>query len=492
MPVHTVGKHKTATQKFTYNFVAIFLSMMVCFCCIGQTSRQVDSVNIFLDTSNQQNHFDTTLSVTPVRKHFYRASGQLLLMQVVPWSFNYFVRRADFAKISLRSLSYNLAPKHWEWDDNKFLNNQFSHPYHGNLYFNSFRSNGYSFWQSAPAAFAGSLLWELAAETHPPSQNDFMNTSLGGISLGEMTYRLSNRIVNERKRGFKRQVQEVFALLVNPMNGLSRIADGKWGRVRSISEDTLDVPLSGSLDIGSRRFSSRIKDVFDKGNSEVYIRVNLQYGKPYEPTRTPFRSFSVLAEVGAADSGYLNTLSVNAVLAQWAIKKDSNKSILYSISMNYDFFHNSSFEYGAQSFSFDIISSWNFLKKVKFFGKLGGGIIPIAAVPDDYLYYGEGRDYDYGPGVGIDGSITLCRNKFYASVAYRGGWFKTINGTRSSFFMNAASGMFRYDINRNFHVGFETGHFSLYGYYRDYEDVYKRYPFIRVSAGISLFDKTSP
>ena len=62
-------------------------------------------------------------------------------------------------------------------DNDQFSTNLFAHPYHGNLYFNAARSNGLTFWESAPYAFAGSLMWEIAAEVEPPAINDLMATT---------------------------------------------------------------------------------------------------------------------------------------------------------------------------------------------------------------------------------------------------------------------------------------------------------------------------
>lgn len=70
-----------------------------------------------------------------------RASWELMLVQLIPWSFNRITRDAEWAKISFHSWATNLENP-WQWDNNAFLNNQFSHPYHGSLYFNAARTNG--------------------------------------------------------------------------------------------------------------------------------------------------------------------------------------------------------------------------------------------------------------------------------------------------------------------------------------------------------------
>jgi hypothetical protein len=97
-------------------------------------------------------------SILIAKKHFSRGLKELFAAQVFPWSYNRYVRKADFAKISFGSIGTNLKPSSWQWDDNKFINNHISHPYHGNIYFNAFRTNGYGFWRSVPGTFGGVIL----------------------------------------------------------------------------------------------------------------------------------------------------------------------------------------------------------------------------------------------------------------------------------------------------------------------------------------------
>ena len=81
-------------------------------------------------------------------KQFWFGFGELMIAQLVPLSINNILRDAEWAKITPKTWATNLENP-WQWDNNKFLNNQFSHPYHGNLYYNSGRSNGYNFWESS-------------------------------------------------------------------------------------------------------------------------------------------------------------------------------------------------------------------------------------------------------------------------------------------------------------------------------------------------------
>ena len=137
-------------------------------------------------------------------------------------AFNAYVTKASFAKINFNTIATNLEIGA-VWDHDHFITNFFAHPYHGNMYFNTARSNGYSFWESVPFSFGGSLMWELFMENEPPSTNDLISTTVSGYFLGEVLYRSSSLIIDERLTGFPRVTTEVFAGLLNPMRALYRI-----------------------------------------------------------------------------------------------------------------------------------------------------------------------------------------------------------------------------------------------------------------------------
>ena len=99
----------------------------------------------------------------------------------------------------------------FKWDNDGFLMNQFMHPYHGSQYFNAARSNGLSFWESCLYPYGGSLMWELFMENQAPSYNDLINTPVSGILIGEISYRISDLIIDESKTGFMRFLTETAA-----------------------------------------------------------------------------------------------------------------------------------------------------------------------------------------------------------------------------------------------------------------------------------------
>jgi hypothetical protein len=421
----------------------------------------------------------------PKEKRFWRAAYQLGLAQVVPWSYNRFIANVDYARITGESVKYNLSPSHWTFDKDIFQTNQFGHPYQGSLYFSAFRTNGYSFWQSAPAAVAGSYMWETFGEAGPPSPNDFVNTSFGGIVLGEMSYRLSNKLVNNHTLGFKRQLTEVAGFLINPMNGLNRIIDGKWGKVNHSETNRDSSSISAEFDLGTRSFNANNKSFIKYGKFGWFGRVKLLYGNRYKDYETPFSNIYISAELGSDDSSLVNNVNVYGSLIGWEIKSNEKLQHLAVLSANYDYIRNEAFFYGGQSVKINLLSEYNITKMFTVNTTFGLGPVILAAVPDKYMY--RGRRYNYASGIAINGGGGLnISDKIFASIDYRGGWLQTINGNKSHYFLHTVNSEFRYFPNKKFSIAVEPGYLILRGYYADYNDVDQKYPYFRVSARYSV------
>ena len=144
---------------------------------------------------------DSTMAL-PVEKRYWQAVAEATGINVGVQLFDRYALNSDFAQTTLRSLKRNFTDG-MVWDNDFFITNMFMHPYHGNLYFNAARTNGLTFWESAPYALGGSLMWEFLGETEPPAINDVIATSCGGIAIGEMTHRLSLTMLDDRDRGLR-------------------------------------------------------------------------------------------------------------------------------------------------------------------------------------------------------------------------------------------------------------------------------------------------
>ena len=144
-------------------------------------------------------------------KKFLTAASEVLLLEVGPWAFDRYVLKENFSYIDGGTIRQNFRTG-WVYDHDTFQENQFLHPYHGNLFFNAARDNGYGFWEAAPFALAGSLMWECCMENTPPSINDLVNTTLGGMVRGEIAHRISAMLVDNTETGALRFVRERSAM----------------------------------------------------------------------------------------------------------------------------------------------------------------------------------------------------------------------------------------------------------------------------------------
>ena len=115
----------------------------------------------------------------------------------------------ELANLARGQVTAHITPKTWwanmeqgwVWDLDEFLVNQVGHPYQGSNYFNAGRANGLSFWESAGITAFGSGTWEYFGETNHASVNDLVNTTLGGMALGEMFHRVGWLVRDTRATG---------------------------------------------------------------------------------------------------------------------------------------------------------------------------------------------------------------------------------------------------------------------------------------------------
>ena len=200
---------------------------------------------------------------------------------------------SDFSSIK-RNLS-----RGWDVDSDEFTVNQLGHPYQGSMYHGFARASGLNYWQGLAYTFVGSLLWEIAGETTPPSKNDQISTGIGGTFLGEALFRMSSLWL-EKGTGpsFWR---ELVAAAISPPVGVNRLVFGEqfkgifpsndpeyYSRVQvGIAAATQDRPGG----------SKKIK------RNEGLVDFALDYGLPGKPGYTydrPFDYFSFQAAASTA------------------------------------------------------------------------------------------------------------------------------------------------------------------------------------------------
>ena len=330
---------------------------------------------------------------------------------------NIFVNRYDdwalneeFPRISLHSIRKNFKNA-FVWDNDNFNCNLFAHPYHGNLYYNSARSNGLSYWQSFPCAVGGSLMWEFFGEITPPAINDLMATSIGGTCIGEITFRISDLFYDDREVGFNRFLRELGGTLVSPMKGLKRILTGEaWRRKSShyLYHDYSRIPVSYSISLGSRYLADN--HALFRGEHNPYLELGLDYGDPYDNEENkPFSYFRSRVTFGfSSNQPAVNRLNLLGRIWGAPVADTKRLEADFGIFQHFNFYNSEAVKDGTELIPYRISEAasvgpgliyrfpqlqerMNLEQRVFLSGILLGGSL------SDYLYIQE-RDYNMGSG----------------------------------------------------------------------------------------------
>ncbi len=444
---------------------------------------------VYQGLSFQQDSLATEL--IPVRKkNFWRAGTEWFLAQAFPASFNRFITKDPYSYISFQNFIDHQRLSAWDWDDNQFTTNQIDHPFHGQIYFNAFRSNGYNFYQSSLATLAGSYIWETAGETQHPSINDLVNTSFGGVILGEMMHRVSRNILSRSKHGHNRIGNEIVATLVNPINGLNRFLDGKWGKKTDEYYQVDSSVISAAIDVGMRRFDAKENDFLNEGKNSFYARLRFNYSNGEHNYKRPFDQFNVNLEMGNGDSSFINAVNVHALLYGAKFFKSKKGDHYGTLNAHYDFYNNDAFFYGAQSINYNWLSEFRYKKNNRLDISVGAGAVLLAAVPDPYLLYGASRNYNYGSGLSyrFKGELSVLK-AFKLSADYNGGVFYTISGNDSYYILHGLNLEASLRLYKRWSVNLNSGYFNLQGHFKEdkYPDFNREFPFGRVSVGYNIY-----
>lgn len=403
-------------------------------------------------------------------KNFWLSVGDVVIMQLVPFGISNFVTDEVWANVGPQTWANNFNYP-WQWDDNDFQNNQFAHSYQGAGYYNAARTNGYNFWASSLWPVGGSLMWEYFFEAWAPAPNDFVNTAVGGIVMGETLYRLSRLTLDNTATGSERVWREIGGALLNPVGGLNRLLRGDTHRVSANPPEWRPSAILGVLDVGYRQSTSSFTGSdATEDSKQLNISLLLSYGDPAKDlSGAPFSYFAFRADLAGPTTGtVVNQFSARGSLAAWPL--DQKRRHQVALSLEYDYFNNPAFIYGGQSIQLGLVSVIGKPGKT-WWGQtnlLFNGVI-LGAVQSDYYETLEGRNYDYGPGLGaIASGRLLYKNRLQGTAAYTGLWIHTIDGTQSAHYQDALLLEGRYWLSRGIGIG---GSYTVYNRRSDYSSL---------------------
>jgi hypothetical protein len=309
----------------------------------------------------------------------------------------------------------------WEYDGNKFVTNQYAHPYEGSLFYNSCRSNGLGFYESFACTFVGSYIWEVFMEIHPPSINDQITTTVGGAFLGEALYRLSSRILDngDEPLDFWRQFS---AAAVSPMNGLNRVFYGDKYRDRRLKPYPISGELAVAFGVAGRDDSlGEVKDL-DKGALRFIARAT--HGLPTEDGwrfRRPFDHFDIATSLSIDRNSFTDRSGINLLIRGLVLGDDygsGHSSGLWGLWGAYDVLSVGELRSSTSAVTFGTVGQWAPSPSLRLQGTayLGAGF----GAAGSNVEIEDKRDYHFGAqGLALVDLRLLWGNRFRAKFSAR-------------------------------------------------------------------------
>ncbi|MBR4388085.1 MAG: DUF3943 domain-containing protein [Prevotella sp.] len=254
--------------------------------------RQKEYRGLYLHSDEDMMSGGDNRFALPQKPNVLRTAAMIFAVNAFVQRWDAWVLDEEYTQITSHTIRDNFKNA-FVWDNDNFNTNLFAHPYHGNLYFNSARSNGLNYWQSFPCTVGGSLMWEFFGEITPPAINDLMATTIGGACIGEITFRISDLFYDDRQVGFNRFLRELGGALFSPMKGLKRILTGEAWKVKDshyLYHDYSRIPVRYSLSLGFRYLADD-RALF-RGEHNPYLELTVEYGDPYDNEENkPFSYF---------------------------------------------------------------------------------------------------------------------------------------------------------------------------------------------------------
>ncbi|MDR1895857.1 MAG: DUF3943 domain-containing protein, partial [Prevotellaceae bacterium] len=368
-------------------------------------------------------------SLFHAKKDWGTALGLTLGSNITVWGFSRYITHADYAYIGINTVKENFK-KGFVWDNDMVGTNMFMHPYHGSLYFNAARANGFSFWESGGFAFGGSLMWEMLMENEYPSINDIVATPVGGLVLGEVFYRISDLILDDRRSGIGRLGREAAGFLISPIRGITRIMNGDAWRRRNTSGKQFGMPqVSVEFSVGIRALELQ-DDIFDKGVG-MTTNINVEYGDRFDDeTEKPYDYFTFNANMHVQQSQpFLGEINIKGRLYAAGLIDSQKDFLSLGVYQHFDYYDSDvisalspyvPYRFCAPaSFGLGLVYDNKRFKRWTMDSYFHANLILMGASLSDH-YVVDGRNYNLANGFSWQLGINLSNKKNFNTSLYYG------------------------------------------------------------------------
>lgn len=454
-------------------------------------SLQIDSVYVDTVTNTVKIVKDTVNKYKPweSRPHFLNSLWQMGFVEYFPFFMAKYVRdwgstpeQINWTKVSWDTWRRNLRDG-FEYDGDNFLTNYFAHPYHGNLFFNAGRTNGYNFWESSLYAFVGSGVWEMFGETFRPSFNDLITTTVNGINFGETMFKLSAMMTDNQATGFERTWRELVGGIINPVRGVTRLISGESWRVFPNPDYARPDAFKVKVYAGMRRLDNSSEgggEIFSKGQEQGIYGLDVVYGDVFDYDM-PFSYFTFGTELNSGSPQFGRLYSSGHI---FGITLKDKKDIKHKLNftLDYSYANNPGYQYGQTSVIPNLMSKYKFLWGTELLTQVGLNAVLMGGTNTDYFVAEDGRDYDLGPGLGVLANFELRKNNWaFVKLMYTNGWiFSMTEPQDSKHNLNYVTLEINIPLQKYFAVGLIASVYWRYSFYDGSPDVTKQVPIAKL------------
>jgi hypothetical protein len=325
-------------------------------------------------------------------------------------------------------------------------------------------------------------MYEYFGETTLPSRNDVINTPVSGAFFGEILYRLSSNILDDRATGKRRFLLELAAAAVNPSRAFGRLTSRQMFR-HTTKEIYQKEPLNATLSTGFRKMNHGSS--FGTGSVSATVNLHVDYGNPFEiRSRKPFDYFKMRTDLNfGVGRKVLDNITGLGVLYGKNVQIGSLE-MLVGVFQHYDYWDNRTFELGTIAFGGGVVSKLPLVMNSNLYTNLHLGVVPLAGNSTQYgPDTSQFRDYNYGGGLGgkLESTLELGR---WASATFIGYyyWIHTYVGHKGDHYMAIIRPRIEFRFVNNLSLGFE----HLVYYSDRYPDDFHAIHFVRTEQRIFL------
>lgn len=367
------------------------------------------------------------------------ATGELMVTLAFASIFNEYFHDANFVQVSPRAWWRNLE-RGFEYDQNKFDTNHFYHPWNGALFYSTGRSNGIGFWGSSALALGGSFLWECCGETLTMSVNDLVSTSLGGVAMGEMTYRLGSVVLDNSDTGSSRFLRELTVFAFDIVRGSNRLIWNEQRRAPNPEDPFEWRPrrLGAILAAGARQVGDEGSLSGEGAKTASFLDLWVAYGSVFDnERRRPYDSFWVQTQVNFTDEvDPAGLMTIRGDLLSKPLGDAGARNGAVALVQHFDYVNQATYEFGAQSLALGLSHRMRFSPstRLELHGELLGTVLgsinsrfEFVEAPENEKEY---RRWEYGPGLGARAEALLLVGEHpVVQATYRYQWIHVTNGT---------------------------------------------------------------